>query len=67
MLLEKELVHFERIKGELLKTYKDKFALIRGEEFIGAYDSPSNAYEEGVKRFGKELFLVKRISDEEEI
>lgn len=67
MGLEQELAFFERVKQDLLKAHEGKFALIKGEEFIGAYDSPDNAYDEGVKRFGREQFLVKRITEQEEI
>lgn len=67
MPLEKELALFEKLKPELLKSYDGKFALIRGDEFIGAFDSAENAYNEGVKRFGREAFLVKRVSKEEEV
>jgi hypothetical protein len=67
MALEKELAFFARMKPELLKNYDGKFALIRDEEFIGAFDSAENAYAEGVKRFGRESFLVKKISEQEEV
>ena len=67
MPLEKELAFFAKMKPELLKNYKDKFALIRGEEFIGAFDSAENAYNDGVKRFGRETFLVKKISEQDEV
>ena len=65
--LEKELAHFEKIKGELLQKYQGKFALIHEEQFIGAFDSPENAYQEGINRFKKDPFLVKRISEQEEV
>jgi hypothetical protein len=67
MALEKELALFAKMKPDLLKTYDGKFVLIRGEEFIGAYDSAENAYGEGVKRFGRESFLVKKVTDKEEV
>lgn len=67
MPLERELAHFEKIKDELLKNHKGKFALIHGEDFLGAYDTPDNAYKEGVEKFGRELFLIKRISETEEV
>ena len=67
MALDKELELFAKMKPELLKNHEGKFALIRGEEFIGAYDSAENAYAEGVKRFGCESFLVKKVTQEEEI
>ncbi len=67
MALEQELNTFEALKAELLKTHSGKFALIKGNEFVGAFDTAANAYEAGVKRFGREAFLVKRISTEEEV
>ena len=67
MALELELTTFEQMKAELLKNYNGKFALVKGEKFLGAFDSASNAYQEGVKQFGREVFLVKRISETEEV
>jgi len=67
MPLEKELVTFERLKEELLKNHKDKFALIHGDDFIGAFDTPDAAYQQGLNKFGKEPFLVKRIAEKEEV
>jgi hypothetical protein len=67
MALERELALFAKMKPELLKNHEGKFALIRDEEFLGAYDSVENAYAEGVKRFGREPFLVKKVSEQEEV
>ena len=65
--LDEELATFERMKAELLKTHSGKFALIKGEQFIGAFDNPTNAYAEGIKQFGQAAFLIKRISEQEEV
>ncbi len=67
MPLEKELAQFDKMKQELLKHHLGKFALIHGEQFIGAFDSPANAYAEGVKRFGREAFLIKHIAEVEQV
>lgn len=67
MALETELQYFQRVKQELLKTHAGKFALIKGEELVGVFDTPANAYDEGVKRFGREPFMIKRISETEEV
>lgn len=67
MPLEKEIALFESKKAELLQTHEGKFALIHGDDFIGAFDTAENAYDEGVKKFGKEPFLVKRISPDPEV
>jgi hypothetical protein len=67
MPLEKELETFNKLKDELLKSYKDKFALIHGEEFVGAFDTPDAAYQAGINKFEKKPFLVKRIAEQEEV
>jgi len=67
MPLEKELATYARMKADLLKTHEGKFVLIHGEEFCGAYDTAENAYAEGVKRFGQEPFLVRKVLAQEEI
>ena len=65
--LTQELSFFEKIKDQLLENHQGKFALIKDDEFIGAFDTPANAYEEGVRRFGRSIFLVKKISEKEEV
>ena len=65
--LELELETFNAMKDDLLKNHRDKFALIKGDQFLGAFDNPGNACEEGLRKFGREPFLVKRISEVEEV
>jgi len=65
--LEKELEFFESKKEEWLKEYKDKFALIKGEELIDVFSTLEDAYKEGVKRYGNQPFLIKRVTEEEEV
>jgi len=65
MALEKELQYFETIKRELLQHHKDKFALIKDELLIGTFTKMEEAYEEGVNRYGKEPFLIKKIVENE--
>ena len=67
MSLETELALFEQMKADLLKNHEGKFVLIRGSEFLGAYDTAQNAYAEGVKRFGRAAFLVKKVTKQEEV
>jgi len=66
MPLENELATFEAMKAELLRNHAGKFALIKDGQFIDAFDSPENAYQVGVNRFGREAFLVKRIAESED-
>ena len=65
--LEKELEFFESKRGEWLRDYKDKFVLIKGEELIDVFSTLEDAYKEGVKRYGNQPFLIKRVTEEEEI
>ena len=67
MALERELETFNRMKDELLKNHAGKFSLIHGEDFINAFDTAENAYDAGVEKFGRESFLVKKISPEPEV
>jgi len=67
MPLETELALFEKLKPELLKNHEGKFALIHGSDFIGAFDTAENAYADGVKRWGRDSFLVKKIAAKEEV
>lgn len=67
MALEKEIAFYEKVKLELLKNHSGKFALIYGEDYIGAFDTAEYAYGEGVKRFGAKPFLVRKISETEEV
>jgi len=67
MPLEIELALFEKMKPELLKNHEGKFILIRGDDFLGAFDTAENAYAEGVKRYGRESFLVKKVTAQEEV
>lgn len=66
MPLEQELATFQSMKLDLLRNHAGKFALIRNAEFIAAFDSPENAYEEGIRRFGPQPFLIKHITESEE-
>lgn len=65
-VLQKEIAFYNKNKKEYLKTHKDKFLLIKGEELFGAFDSQEEAYKVGVEKFGSEAFLIKKVADEEQ-
>jgi hypothetical protein len=67
MPLDTELATFEKIKADLLLNHAGKFALIKGDNFVGAFDTPDNAYAKGVVLYGRDPFLVKRIAEQEEV
>lgn len=60
-MLKKELKFFEKNRNEWLKYYEDKFALIRNETLINTFTTEEEAYNEGIKQFGLEPFLIKQI------
>ena len=65
--IKKELDHFERVKKDLLKSDKGKIALIKGETLVGTFTTLEEAYKEGVRRFGKDPFLIKPILEVEQV
>lgn len=64
--LQKEYQYYLKIKSDLLKQYKGKFALIRGDRLVGTFDTDADAYKAGLMEFGNTPFLIIRISDEDE-
>lgn len=67
MSLEVEIKYFESHKSDLLKNHTGKFALIKGDQFIGAYDTMQAAFDEGIDKFGVVPFLIKQILEVEPI
>ena len=67
MPLEQELKIYKRERKRLLSESEGKFALIKGREVIGVYASQEDALAEGYKRFGNEEFLVKEITEIEQV
>ena len=54
----KSLYYFIKHQDELVKKYRGKELLFRGDELVGAYDSVGEAYDEGVKLFGAGNFSL---------
>lgn len=67
MELQKEVEYYQANKEELLKHYKDKFALIKGEELMGTYTTWEEAFNEGVEKLGNVPFLIKQVREQDEI
>jgi len=67
MELEQELQFFESMRAKWVESYKDKFVLIKGKELLGVFDTFSDAYRVGVEKFGNTPFLIKRVSEEEQV
>jgi len=64
--LQKEYNYFVKIRPELLKEKRGKFALIKEEKLVGIFDTDSDAYKAGVLQFGTDSFLIVRIMDQDE-
>ncbi|MBI3626446.1 hypothetical protein HY224_00155 [Candidatus Uhrbacteria bacterium] len=67
MGLEKEIKVYEQKKEQLLRENKGKFVLIKGEKIESIYTSYEDALAEGYKKFGNQEFLVKEITENENI
>ena len=63
--LQEELEFFGANRDKLLVEHQGKFALIKGSELIGTFDTEENAYEAGVARFGNNPFLIKQVLETE--
>ncbi|HKR63178.1 MAG TPA: hypothetical protein VJZ00_05545 [Thermoanaerobaculia bacterium] len=60
-ILHQELKFFEQERLELLARAPGKYALIKGTELIGIFDSELEAVRAGYRQIGNEAFLVKHI------
>ena len=63
--LTTEIGYFESHRSEWLKHYEGKFALIKGQDAHGFYDSWELAYDAGIEEFGVVSFLVKQVLRED--
>ena len=60
MALERELETYRReLPSHLIE--EGKFALVKGEEFEGVYDTYRDAMKMGYSKFGLAGFMVKKI------
>lgn len=64
-VLREELAFFDEKKQALLRTHPGQLALIKGHTLVGVFPTSEEAYREGVSRFGRETFLIKRIVEHE--
>jgi hypothetical protein len=64
--LEKEWATFCREFPRLREAgHLGRWALIKGEELVGVYDTDDDALDAGYERFGLGLFLIQPITTEE--
>ncbi len=64
--LLREYEYYLSRKHELLPLFEGKFALIKGTELYGVFETDEEAYYAGLEKFGNVPFLVQPIEVEEE-
>ena len=62
-----EQAFFTESRAALLKDHLNKWALIVGRKVLGVYDTPDQAYAEGLKAAGNVPMLVTQIVPEQQI
>lgn len=65
-VLGQELEFFESQREEFLKTYKDRFVLIKGKKLIGSYTTEEEAYQAGVEKFENTPFFIRKVTEKDE-
>ena len=66
MSFERELPTYEEQKALLIHE-EGKFVVIQGERIAGTYESYDLALSEGLHRFGRAGFLIKKIESNESV
>lgn len=60
-VLQQELEFFDRERLDLVARASGKYALVKGSELIGIFDTELDAVRAGYHKIGNEAFLVKHI------
>lgn len=63
--LATELATFQAHKAELLGRHRNGFALIKGRDILGTFDTQGDANQDGCQRLGNAPFLIRRIVEVE--
>ena len=58
-MFEQELTYFVTHQDELVAKYHGTTLVIRGDEVVGAYLTPLEAYAEAAKRFPVGSFMIQ--------
>lgn len=59
-MLEKEYTYFKDNQAAIVKNYDGKVLVISGEEIMGAFDTPLEAYLYGKREIGLGKFIVQK-------
>lgn len=58
-MFESELKYFITHQSELVAKYDGKALVLRGDELVGVYDTPLQAYLEAQKQFAPGTFMIQ--------
>ena len=64
-LLKAEIAYYDEHLEELLLKYPNRFVLIHDAQLIGNFESRAEAVGEGVRRYGRGPFLIRRTGDKQ--
>ena len=62
-LLAEEQAYYDKHANDLLLQHPNRHLLIHGSELVGHFENMDEAVANGIRRFGKEPFLVRRAGD----
>ena len=60
--LDREIATYNRLREYLEANHHWEWVVIHGEELVGTYTDFQEAAKSAVKRFGRELFLLRRVA-----
>lgn len=63
-VLERELATLKNERERLEREHMGKFVLIHGDEVVNVFDNFETAASEGLRQFGRNPFLIRRIGED---
>ncbi len=63
MVIAEEIAYFHENRARLLTEHKGQFALIKGSQLWGVYQTTEQACQAGSERFGSAPFLVAHVTE----
>jgi hypothetical protein len=66
-ILKEEREFYEENRAAWLKDHASKFALVKGRQLVGFYESPDLAYQDGLTKLGNVPMLVIQVLPEQPV
>jgi len=60
-MLDVERAYFDRNQSDFEVHHSGRFVVIKGEEFVGVFNTIQEALGEGTRRFGLTPFLIRQV------